>query len=257
LSKVIGILCWYDESPAWLAATVASFAPLFDHLVALDGAYILFPGALEQPASDVAQANTITEVCAAVNLPLTLYRPTEPFFGNEVEKRNKSLQLAATVRESEDDWYCVVDADLVAHYIAEDAKQILSESDHIVAEYGQLNVRNVQDLVDEHGVAPNMTWEESKREAVRGMYRALDGLQYEQAHYVLTAPTSRGKIYLWGNRNLHQPYVDEALDLTTVVKANHRNSVRERIRAGKARDYYSRRDSQGVEKLIHYEWEKV
>jgi hypothetical protein len=43
--KIWGLLSWYDESPSWLAEAVASFAPMLDGLIAVDGAYALYPDA--------------------------------------------------------------------------------------------------------------------------------------------------------------------------------------------------------------------
>jgi hypothetical protein len=44
--NLIGILCWFDERPAALAGVVAGLAKAgVSHVVAVDGAYSLFPNA--------------------------------------------------------------------------------------------------------------------------------------------------------------------------------------------------------------------
>src|SRR6266498_1360247 len=59
LLKIIAILSWFDESPSWLSACVASLARAgCSHLVAVDGAYRLYPDG--RPHSGIAQQDAIT-----------------------------------------------------------------------------------------------------------------------------------------------------------------------------------------------------
>lgn len=226
-------MCWADENPLWLTAAVTSIAPLLDHLVALDGKYMLYPGAMQQPSSDVMQSMAVLEAASACNLGVTLHRPSEPFMGNEVQKRQLSIDLAMHFAESEDDWCVVFDADMVArHNGLASARADLEQSDHLVAEYARY-----EDPADE-GCTP-----------IRGIYRLVSGLTYGPAHYCISAPTSDGdRVWLWGNPNLQEPYVD-ALDLTQTLKFDHRNKKRDRARHDRAWDYYGKRDSLGIERL--------
>ena len=92
--KLIAILCWYDERPSWLAGVTASLARLqVAHLVAVDGAYGLYPKG--HGCSGTEQQQTIVETCRAAGIGTTVHTPPEPWFGNEVEKRNLAFQLAA------------------------------------------------------------------------------------------------------------------------------------------------------------------
>lgn len=90
-----------------LAGCVASLAPAgVSHLVAVDGAYALFPGGkarspLEQRQKVAMQAEV---------LGLTLHVPDRPWAGNEVEKRTKLLALAYAVADP-GDWFLIIDAD--------------------------------------------------------------------------------------------------------------------------------------------------
>lgn len=227
-------MCWAEENPLWLTAAVTSIAPLLDHLVALDGKYVLYPGSMQQPASDVMQSMAVLEAASACNLGVTLHRPGVPFMGNEVEKRQLSIDIAAHFADSEDDWVLVFDADMVARKLSpEFIRKDLEESDHLVAEYARY-----EDPADEGCTA------------IRGIYRLVSGLSYGPAHYVVWAPTSDGEpVYLWGRPAMHTPYM-EALDLSGSLKFDHRNHQRDRGRHDRAWEYYDKRDSLGVERMV-------
>ena len=181
---IIGILSWADESPHWLSSCISSFAPTWDHLVAVDGKYLLFPGSLDEPASTVEQSEAVVSTCVGLGLPFTLHRPTTPFEGNEVEKRNLCLRLASAVKKSQDDWYFVVDADNLARSIV-GTRAVLENAPRtcLVAEYAVYHYWDREDAVHPSygAVLPDK---------VRGIYRALDGLEYAGAHWMLRAPTS-------------------------------------------------------------------
>jgi hypothetical protein len=59
-------LSWFDEPIGWLTELVASLAPHIDHLVAVDGAYGLLPGAEARSPTD--QAHAITGACAGAGV---------------------------------------------------------------------------------------------------------------------------------------------------------------------------------------------
>lgn len=229
--RIVGCLVWADEDPQWLMAAVTALAPLLDHLVALDGRYMLYPGALSQAASSIDQSRAILEAAAACHLGVTLHRPEAAYVGNEVEKRQLGVRLAQLAKESDDDWMVVFDADMVARkfepaYIRND----LAGSDHLVAQYG---------LIEDPG-SDGIT-------AVRAIYRLTEGLEYGPAHYCVSAPASDGtRVWLWGNPGIHRPYV-EALNLTGVLQFDHRNTNRTLARTERAREYYRKRDMLGVE----------
>jgi hypothetical protein len=109
---IVGALSWFDESPTWLAATVASCAKVCDHLVAVDGAYAAYPRR-PRGSSGTEQHEAITKTAEAAGLGLTLHVPREPWRGNEVAKRNHLMGLANLVAEPWRDWILVIDADEV------------------------------------------------------------------------------------------------------------------------------------------------
>lgn len=154
---VIGILSWFDEDPAWLAGTVSSLTKIpVGHLVAVDGAYALYPEG--RASSPPEQAAVIAETCRALDIGLTLHAPREVFFGNEVEKRTLGFRLAETVAEP-GDWYFVIDADeLVDHAFG--VEETLARSSEDVASIALDNTQGV-----------------------RRLYRATPGIHCKTTHY--------------------------------------------------------------------------
>lgn len=246
--RVIGVLVWADEDPLWLSAAVTSLSPLLDHLVALDGKYVLYPGAMTNGASDVRQSMAVLEAASACHLGVTLHRPTQAYTGNEVEKRQLSVDLAKHFAESEDDWVLVFDADMIARKFSPGfVRNDLEQSDHLVAEYARY-----EDPADDGFTT------------IRGLYRLVPSLKYGPAHYTISVEASDGeRLWLWGQPAHHTPYMD-ALDLTGSLGFDHRNTQRDRKRKERVGRYYDKRDALGVEKLgdmfvqnLEGEWVKV
>ena len=108
--KLVGVLSWYDE-PVWcLTELVTSAARAgMDSLVAVDGAYMLYPGGMAQSPSEQAQA--ILAACTGNDVEVLLHLPREVWFGNEIEKRTFSFDLAHRVMTPGDDWMWILDGD--------------------------------------------------------------------------------------------------------------------------------------------------
>jgi len=104
-------LSWFDESPARLAAVTASVARFCDHVVAVDGAYRLFPQG--RASSGVEQSQAIREAAEAAGIGCTIHVPARVWDGNEVAKRGFMFGLAQPLVEPERDWFCVIDSDEV------------------------------------------------------------------------------------------------------------------------------------------------
>lgn len=231
--KITGLLSWADEKPLWLMAAITAIAPLLDHLVAVDGKYILYPGAIDEPSSNVEQSVAVLEAAAANNIGLTLHRPKEPFYGNEVEKRNLTVQLAHSIKQTEADWVIVFDGDMVARkfdpgYVRYD----LEKSDCAVAQYA------LYESPDSAGFT-----------LLRSVYRVLPGLAYGPSHYSVSVETNDdSRAWLWGNPNFQKPYVD-AVDISHSLKFDHRRNQRNPDRSSKANEYYRQRDSLDIERL--------
>jgi hypothetical protein len=239
VTKVCAILCFFDESPLWLAACVASLAGDVDHLVAVDGAYSLFPNATG--GSPVGQHHAIAEAAAASRIPLTLHVPAEPWAGNEVEKRNASLAIARTVAAVDRTWWLlVVDADMVVAR-STGVRAALAGTDRDVAAYGLVTRLDPHASRATAQAAHDSLWHKATVERPRLLYRADPSLRYEGAHDVVRTDSG----YLRGRGAVLAP----AADVSDALLLEHRTEERDLERRRDAAAYYRRRDELGVEQL--------
>lgn len=222
--RIVGLLSWYEESPSWLAETVASLSRICDHLIASDGPYALFPGALKKPASGPEQAETILRVAAGAGMGCTIHAPGEPWWGGEVEKRDTMFCIGAALT-TPDDWYLVVDADEVLSRVPSDLRQRLADTPHDVAEL-TLWERETQAWVSEL-----IDTSSDYRSPLRRLFRALPNLHVEQAHYVVTATFGGLKRVLCGNPTVHDVEPAEQLwDLMLEHRRGQRTVGRLRLK---------------------------
>lgn len=215
--RIIGLLNWYEEPASWLAECVASAAKLCDHLIAVDGPYAKFPGALSRTASGSEQADVITHTAAGAGIGCTVHVHNQPWWGNEVEKRDWMFRLAGLVATAED-WLLVIDADEVLSIVPPDTRELLQRSEFDVAELKIWDNEGTQTLD-------------------RRLLRAIPGLRVEGAHYVWTAPDGAGgKKVLRGSQSRHKLAPAESLwDLRLEHRQRHRNTDRQSAK----REYYS------------------
>lgn len=225
--RVVGLLSWYEEPSSWLAECVASAARLCDQIIAVDGPYASFPGALRKPASGGEQAETIARTAAGTGIGCMVHTPRQPWWGGEVEKRDWMFKAAGLVATPQD-WLLVIDADEVLSQIPGDTRQVLEKSELDVAEL--------------------RLWDRDGTETLdRRLLRALPGLTVEGAHYVWTAPTQSGKAVLRGNSSLQHLAPAEPL---WDVRLEHRSRQRPAERQEAKRDYYAQvADIEHVEEI--------
>jgi hypothetical protein len=217
--RIIGLLSWYEEPASWLAECVASAARLCDHLIAVDGPYALFPGAVRKPASGMEQAEAIAHVAAGAGMGCTIHAPRQPWWGNEVEKRDFMFRLGSTMAEP-GDWFLRIDADEVLTQVPDDTRTLLAATSLDVAEVTM--------------------WERDDLDSqfpIRVLFRALPGIGIQQAHYVVTAPGESGTRVLCGNEVKHRAEPAEAL---WDVRLEHRTRQRSPLRRQLKNDYYAR-----------------
>lgn len=234
--RVIALMPFFDELPTWLGATTASVSRFCDHLVAVDGAYALYPDG--RGSSGTEQSAAIREAAEAVGIGCTLHIPSSKWQGNEVEKRTFLFSLGSLVAE-DGDWFLIIDADelLVEH--PSWVKDALSETNAVVAEVSLRRLTDYSNSALPQPLAQHLQpWSSSP---VRRLYRALPNIRVEGNHFTYVADYNGTKTYLW-NRSK-----EPALDLTTVV-IEHRNHLRPQARASAARTYYSIRDRAGAER---------
>jgi hypothetical protein len=251
--KLVALLSWYEEAPEWLAATVASLSPFVDHLVAVDGAYLLFPSALERPRSGTEQSRAIVEVSDALGIGVTLYRPNEAFAGNEVEKRNLLFDLARC-GTTEDDWWLHIDGDERVVRWPADLKERLAATELDVASitFEQRHVNQPNPINGQSVPHLNPLPRRSSFGGHRVLTRALRDLRVEGVHYHYVAGGSFGDDragaparYLRAEAS--HPYLAEALPLEDLV-VEHLHDFRQTARNIDAASYYERRDRMVVER---------
>lgn len=239
--RIAALLSFYDESPLWLTATVASLAGIADRVVACDGSYALYPQA--RASSPVEQHQALVETAAACRIPLTLHIPTAPWAGNEVEKRNATVQLARAAGCTDGWWLMVVDADLVVIHESGGLRNALEKTDCDVAEYNVIHRDDPHQNEVVAQAARTGMWQKRSGQAYRGIYRSTDTLRYEGSHYIVR----NDKGFLWGNAS-YQDFLP-ACDVTLEIEFDHRSRLRDMERREQQKAYYRVRDAVGAETL--------
>lgn len=216
--RVHALLSWYQEPHAQLAECVASIAKFADHIIAVDGPYAAFPGALRNPASGAEQAETILRTAAGAGIGCTIHAPRKPFFGGEVEKRDLMFKLGMTFAEP-GDWFLRIDADEILSDVPADAKHRLAESERNVAE-----VTIWERATEEVGRIVDTPDYESP---FRCLFRAIPGIRIEQAHFIVTAPVDGKREFLTGPKQLPaEPLWDIRLEHRTQLRSLARKRLK-------------------------------
>jgi hypothetical protein len=214
--RVFGCLSWFDENPRWLAATVASFAKIADHVIALDGAFFHYPEG--RPASGGEQAELVMAVARANGMGCTVHVPRTVWMGNEVEKRDTYARLAGALGTAGEDWILVLDGDEEITEVSPLTRRDLEETDLHAAQIG--------------------FWTDNELESwygpTRRMYRLLPGLSYGPAHYTVRGLTETGTVFVDGRGPDFDEPVEPALDLTAQIRVEHKHHLREQARTEKA-----------------------
>lgn len=219
--KIIGLLSWYDERPSWLAGVVTALAHHVQiaHLIAVDGAYGVYPQPKAYSGSE--QHGAILETCRNHEIGVTIHAPQEPWFGNEVEKRNFCWHLAETIAEEHEDWYFICDADT----FVTSALGLHQHLERAQEDVGQVAFAEPVDGSFDPGGC-----------FLRCIFRAIPGLRFDTNHFTYRLPDGR---------NLHDP-TEPAISLP-MVTVEHRTQWRDPWRKEKQKLYYRRRDELGLE----------
>lgn len=245
--KLFALCSFYQESPTWLASYVAATARLCDHIVFVDGAYVLYDS--DGYSSGVESHDAIARACHAAGIPFTLYVPETAWLGNEVEKRAFMFKLAESL-STEDDYYAVLDVDMpVTRVDREQVRQDLERKEFDVYEGSLIerwdwNTGPNGALViprENEGTPPlSACWHTF-------LFRAIRGLTVSGAHYLYVYPDETAK---WGLRALWGPGTE--YDLATAgrlsVDIEHWSKFRPKDRRNAATDYYTRRDNARIER---------
>lgn len=240
--KLIGLLSWYDEHASWLTAAIAShYRAGLTHLIAVDGAYELFPGG--RPRSGVEQHHAINDTCEGLGISSLIHTPATTWTGNEVHKRTFLFELGLTIADP-DDWFLVIDAD---HLMTEpdDLPRHLQQTDLHAAE-----VSLWQRPDPTTNAARQFKMPRVHQSTMRVLYRANPGLHCDGNHYTYT--DGQGRI-LWGQTTPGHT-IEPALDLTH-IRIEHRTTERDLARHEDQYAYYKRRDNLQIERRSqHCDW---
>lgn len=242
MGRIVGLLSWYHERPSWLSGCITSYAEAgITHLVAIDGAYHLYPGAHRH--SNTLEHDAVLETARAAGLHTTIVVPDQPYHGNEIEKRNLLFRYADAITHPSHDWLVVMDADelVTRAYTGWDTK--LAQSGMHAADVTMWE-RKTLDTPGEAAAARQFTYDPRTAIPLRKIFRAFHGIQVKGNHYTYLAPGLDRP--LWGQRSLVP-----GLDLTTDFVVEHRTEHRSLNRKGDARHYYSRRDQAQIEGSSH------
>ena len=239
--KVVGLLSWYDESPSWLAAAVSSFAPILDHLVAIDGAYAAYPGARSR--SDLVQAETILRTADAVGLGVTIVSPRDVWFGNEVEKRTALFRYGLVEATPYEDWFVVFDADEVLTKSPSDLRTRLAYIREDAADVTLWSRENWSEVAEDASRAIPLPGE--SRGSLRMFFRALPNLRVHGRHDVYIGERDGADVIVWGPEPIGPVPAANLLD----VEVEHRSTRRDAARRNASYEYYRTRDALGLEKI--------
>lgn len=237
-SRVTGLLIFYDEPLELIAESVASHLPLIDHLVAVDGAYALYPEGL--PWSNPELMRMITTLCNGARVSLTTHVPFFVWWGNEVQKRNHAIRLAEVATDPEG-WYLSFDAD---HVVVE-ASETWFEDLRTVKEDGWAAIDvGIRDAAVIPGYEVPRT---DGFSPITTLFRAVRGMKYGPAHWVMHAPefehTAYPIIYFRAPTEFHPV---PTYDGTHLMKFEHRQQ-RPTYRNDAKTRYVERREELGIE----------
>jgi hypothetical protein len=220
--NLVAIMSYWDEKPSWLAAAVSSLAKAeVDHLVAVDGPYILYPDSLRRWQSNLEQTEAIVAAAHGIGIGLTLHLPMSAWFGNEIQKRNFLFDLGrCAVPMTEKDWFIIDSDEEVEHGAG--TKRVLSEAQEDVAYYRLFEPDNT----------PN---------AIRGLYRYHPELCLTVTHYGFRHGQN-GQL-LWDGGGL------PAADCTSELILRHRERDPMSQRFINKWGYYRAREEQQIERI--------
>jgi hypothetical protein len=224
--RVFGCLIWFDEDPRWLASTVASFAKLCDHVVAVDGAFFAYPEG--RPASGGEQGESIQAAARAAGLALTLHVPQTVWMGNEPQKRSCYARLVNALATPYVDWMLVLDGDEELSEVSPLARRDLEQTELNAA---QIGFWTTDELRSWYG-------------PTRRLYRVLPEMSYGDSHYSLSGISDESRrVWLDGRGVQYGEPLEEALDMTTQIRVEHKHHLRRKERTDKADVFMNLRPS--------------
>jgi hypothetical protein len=241
--KIIGVLSWYAESAAWLSTAVAGFGRVCDTIVAVDGAYALYPQGRAHSMPD--QREAILAAAEAAGCGCVIHQPQTVWEDNEVGKRNHTLDLVRALGTEGEDWVIVFDGDYQMMQAYPDVVRRRLEETHLnVATYTMLDGKDLMADDQSASLAQQMDISTEWGVRTRGVFRLLPNLRYVGKHWHVVGDDAGGwPLTLFGNFNSEEP----ALQLENLLVVYHRREARAKVRNQAAEGYYKLRDELGVE----------
>lgn len=224
---ITAALCWWNERPEDLVRCVRGVANIADRLVALDGAYVRYPGATIR--SDPRQGEAIRRAAEAAGLDCLVVVPDRLWAG-QVEKRSHLLALAAVGS----DWIVTVDADHIIATERDAVRRELANSTADVVEVPFDTPLNPKRPLAES--APGQWHIEQAAETtyIPQVWRASLGLRVERHHWWIGATKDGRPVWAWAG-DTSRPHLPHA-QFVTPYRVEHRVLFRsaEQIRASRA-----------------------
>lgn len=223
--RLIALLSWYDEPRDGLLACIQGLARMnTDLLVALDGAYDLYPDG--KGRSELDQHGVLAAACAQFGIDLLDYTPSSTWEGNEVAKRTELFRLGWGAAQ-DGDWFFVVDGDEQIVDVPDDLRERLEATDLDAAE---ITMRHL-------AVAETSEW--PPWHITRRLYRA-QRIHVETNHWTYKAEGGR-TLWIGGG-----PEEVPALDLSD-LRMDHNYEHRSNVRHSAKLAYHEAKFQAGAE----------
>jgi hypothetical protein len=241
VTRIIALLSWYDEEPRLLSRVVASLCGVVDHVVAIDGPYMLYPGASQWPQSEADQRAALIAAADGARLGITLVSARRPWYDGEVEKRTALFDYGR-LEADDGDWFFCVDADEYVMRAPGDLRDRLTVATADGLEVAGISVRQRTALEERQ---PGE--QAGQFSGHRVLFKALPDLRVEVAHYFYLAGPEDDPRVLRGRFDIHD--LEPSLDVPDLVIA-HTPSARPMHRDLTKRRYYERRDELMIERPV-------
>jgi hypothetical protein len=245
--RIVGLLSWWDESPTWLAASVASMSRVCDHVVALDGRYALYPDTRLQ--SGTAEVQAIIETARGAGMGVTLHTAPRTF-KDEMEKRTHLFRLGSLEARTEQDWFFVLDGDEVVI----EAPPRHEINGLLEATSADVVSATLFERTDPHqdawrtslGMQLQTEWRYECR--TPRLWRVLNDMRVVGYHYNYVGERLSGEtVELWGQDGAVTRAEWDSLCGRLVLE--NRNRLRGKQRDADRQQYYSDRDDVGLEQI--------
>ena len=228
--RVIALMSWFDERSRLAGRHRYLAGRRRRHVVAVDGAYGLYPEGT--PTSAPEQRGAIESAAQAIGLGCMIYEPDTVWQGGEVEKRDTMFRLAEQVAEPNVDWYLVIDGDEVVTECCDLHAALEAEG----LDAGVVPLWQYRTVGRPHAWPPSDA-QQLVRHRIRKLFRAIPGLGVRGRHFHYMLPDGRA---LWRSYDMV-----EASEFD--MRVYHRRPERDGLRDERRQAYYAIRDQVDAE----------